>query len=53
VALAVLGLFVLDGTAMGLALAAAAVFVFVGVLRALSSAEMRGVRHGGEGGGFG
>jgi hypothetical protein len=53
VALAVVGLFVLDGTASGVALAAAAVSVFVGVMRVLSSADMSGVTHGGEGGGFG
>ena len=44
---------VLDGTASGIVLAAAAISVFVGVMRVLSSADMSGVTHGGEGGGFG
>ena len=46
VALVVLGVLVLDGTAQGVAFAAAA----IGVLRVLSSADMSGVTHGGEGG---
>jgi hypothetical protein len=53
VVLAIVGLVILDGSASGVALAAAAIAAFVGVLRVLSNADMSGVTHGGEGGGFG
>jgi hypothetical protein len=36
-----------------LVLAATAFAVFVGVMRVLRNADMSGVTHGGEGGGFG
>ena len=51
--LGVLGLIVLDGTAAGIVLAAAAVALFVGVMRYLRHADLSGVTHGGEGGGPG
>ena len=51
--LAIVGLVILDGSASGVALAAAAIAAFVGVLRVLSGSDLSGVTHGGEGGGFG
>ena len=53
VVLGLLGLVVLEGAASGVVLAGAAIAVFVGVMRVLRSADMSGVTHGGEGGGFG
>ena len=53
VVLAIVGLVILDGSASGVALAAAAIAAFVGVLRVLSGSDLSGVPHGGEGGGFG
>ena len=53
VVLGILGLIVLDGTAAGVVLAAAAVALFVGVMRYLRHADLPGVTHGGEGGGLG
>jgi hypothetical protein len=50
-ALGVLGFVVLDGTAAGVALAAAAVSLFVGAMRYLRDADLSGVTHGGPGGG--
>ena len=50
-ALRILGVTVLDGTAAGLVPAAAAVSLFVGVMRYLRGADLSGVTHGGEGGG--
>ena len=50
-ALGVLGLIVLDGTAAGVVLVAAAASLFVGVMRYLRDADLSGVTHGGEGGG--
>ncbi len=52
-ALAIVGFVILDGTAAGVVLAAAAVVLFVGVLRYLREADLSGVTHGGEGGGPG
>ena len=52
-ALAVLGFLALDGTASGVVLAAAAISVFVGAIRVLSNADLSGITHGGDGGGFG
>jgi|RhiMetStandDraft_4_1073278.scaffolds.fasta_scaffold524187_1 hypothetical protein len=49
-ALGLLGFFVLDGTAARVVLAAAAVALFVGVLRYLQGADLSGVTHGGQGG---
>ena len=54
VGLAIIGLIVaivLGGTAAGVVLAAAAVALFVGVMRFLRDADLSGVPHGGEGGG--
>jgi hypothetical protein len=52
--LAILGFFILDGIAAGVALAVAMAAVFVGVMRVLSRSDLSGVTHGGgEGGGFG
>ena len=53
VALALIGFIVLDGAAAGVVLAAAAIALFVGVMRVLRNADLSGVTHGGEGGGFG
>ena len=54
VALALIGLIVLDAAASGVVLAAAAIAVFIGVMRVLRNADLSGVTHGGgEGGGFG
>jgi hypothetical protein len=53
VVLALIGLFALDGAASGVVLAAAAIAAFAGVMRVLRSADLSGVTHGGEGGGFG
>ena len=50
-ALGILGFIVLDGTAAGVVLVAAAVALFVGVMRYLRDADLSGVTHGGEGGG--
>jgi len=50
-ALGILGFIVLDGTAAGVVLVAAAVSLFVGVMRYLRDADLSGVTHGGEGGG--
>ena len=47
VALAILGILVLDGTAAAVVLAAAVVALFVGVLRYLRHADLSGVTHGG------
>ena len=52
-ALALIGLIVSDGAVSGVLLAAAAIALFVGVIRVLSHADLSGVTHGGEGGGFG
>lgn len=49
-ALGLLGFFVLDGAAAAVVLAAAAVALFVGVLRYLRHADLSGVTHGGPGG---
>jgi len=46
VVLAIVGLLVLDGAAGGVALAAAAVALLVGVIRALMGADLCGVVHG-------
>jgi hypothetical protein len=46
VVLAIVGLLVLDGAAGGVALAAAAVALLVGVIRALMGADLSGVVHG-------
>ena len=52
--LGILGLIVLDGTAAGVTLFAAAASLFVGVMRYLRGADLSGVTHGGgEGGGAG
>jgi hypothetical protein len=54
VGLGIVGLIVaivLGGTAGGVVLAAAAVALFVGVMRYLRGADLSGVTHGGEGGG--
>jgi hypothetical protein len=51
VTLGILGFVVLDGAAAGVVLAAAVVFLFVGVMRYLRHADLSGVTHGGEGGG--
>ena len=53
VALALIGLIALDGAAAGVFLATAAIAFFVGVMRVLRNADLSGVTHGGEGGGFG
>jgi hypothetical protein len=50
-ALGIVGFVLLDGTAAGAVLAAAAVTLFVGVMRYLRDADLSGVTHGGEGGG--
>jgi len=46
VVLAIVGLLVLDGAAGGVALAAAAVALLVGVIRSLMGADLSGVVHG-------
>ena len=50
-ALGIVGFTVLDGTAAGVVLAAAAVALFVGVMRFLRDADLSGVTHGGQGAG--
>lgn len=51
VALAIVGFALLDGAAAGIVIGAAAVALFVGVMRYLQHADLSGVTHGGEGGG--
>ena len=51
VAFAIVGFVILDGTAAGIVLGAAAVALFVAVMRYLRDADLSGVTHGGEGGG--
>jgi len=51
VALAIVGFVILDRPAAGIVLGAAAVALFVAVMRYLRDADLSGVTHGGEGGG--